>query len=218
TKGVLFFSDQELHTFNWEAHSAGLQVRMHAIGDRAVEQLLTAYQKALDEKPRPNHRHRIEHFLLAQPRQIERAARLGLCVSMQPAFLHRWQGRPNLYVERLGEKRARGVNPLRQVAEAGITLAGGSDSFVTQMNPLLGVHAAVNDHPPESRLTVQQALEAFTINGAKLAFEEAEKGSIREGKAADLVVLSENPLHCPPASIKDIPVEMTIVEGVIQKG
>ncbi len=217
TEGVLYFSDQELQTFIREAHLSGLQVSMHAIGDRAIEQILTAYQVVLEQYPRPDHRHRIEHFLLAQPCHIQRASRLGLNIAMQPAFLHFWQGRKNLYVDRLGPERARGVNPLRQVTDAGIPMAGGSDSFVTPMNPLLGIHAAVNDHPVENRLTPYEALEAFTINGARLAFEEDQKGSIRKGKAADLVVLGENPIHCPPACIKDIPVEMTIVEGVIQK-
>ena len=218
TEGVLYFSDEELYTFIREAHSAGLQISMHAIGDRAIEQLLDAYEAALKEDPRPDHRHRIEHFLLAQPAHVERAARLGICVSMQPAFMHFTQERPNVYRERLGEERARRVNPLRQVMSAAIPLAGGSDSFVTPMDPLVGVHSAVSDHPPESRLTVQQALEVFTTNGAWAAFEEAEKGSIAPGKAADLVVLGENPLRCAPEAIKDIPVEMTVVEGVIRKG
>ena len=217
-EGVLYFSNQELRTFIREAHSSGLQISMHAIGDRAIEQLLSVYETVLGEQPRTDHRHRIEHFLMAQPGQVQRAARLGLGVSMQPAFLHFSEERPNLYRERLGEERARQVNPLRQSVEAGILLAGGSDSFVTPMDPLLGVHSAVNDHAPENRLTPQQALEVFTINGARLAFEESEKGSIRPGKAADLVVLGENPLHCPPESIKDIPVEMTIVEGDIKTG
>lgn len=218
TEGVLYFSNLELRTFIREAHSAGLQISMHAIGDRAIDQLLDAYGAVLEEQPRADHRHRIEHFLMAQPWQVQRASRLGLSVSMQPAFLHFSEERSNVYRERLGEDRAGKVNPLRQAREAGILLAGGSDSFVTPMDPLLGVHSAVNDHAPESRLTTQQALEVFTINGARLAFEEHEKGSVRTGKAADLVVLGENPLQCPPESIKDIPVEMTIVGGVIQKG
>jgi hypothetical protein len=218
TDGVLYFSDEELQGFVREAHGAGLQIGMHAIGDRAIEQLLTAYELALGERPRRNHRHRIEHFLLARPEHIQRAARLGLYLSMQPAFFHFWEGRTNLYLERLGEERALQANPLAQAVGAGIVVAGGSDSFVTPMNPLLGIHAAVNDHPPQSRLGVSQALAMFTIQGARLAFEEEEKGSLREGKAADLVVLGENPLRCPPAIIKDIPVEMTIVAGVVRKG
>lgn len=217
TEGVLYFSDQELHTFIREAHASSLQVSMHAIGERAIQQLLNAYQSVLAEAPRPDHRHRIEHFLLARPSQIQRASALGLSISMQPAFLHFGRGRKNLYLDRLGPERAAAVNPLRQVKDAGITLGGGSDSFITPMNPLLGIHAAANDHPSASRLTVHAALEAFTIDAARLAFEEDRKGSIGTGKAADLVVLGENPLRCSPGCIKDIPVDMTIVEGVIQK-
>ncbi|MDP2659267.1 MAG: amidohydrolase [Dehalococcoidia bacterium] len=217
TEGVLYFSDQELRTFIREAHAAGLQVSMHSIGDRAIQQLLDAYEAVLEETPRADHRHRIEHFLLAHPGQIERASRLGLHVSMQPAFLHFGGERKNVYAERLGPERSGAVNPLRQAMDAGITVAGGSDSFITPMNPLLGIHAAVNDHPPESRLTPRKALEMFTVNGARIAFEENQKGSIRNGKDADLVVLGENPLTCPPGSIKDIAVEMTLVNGVVLK-
>ncbi|MDP2935502.1 MAG: amidohydrolase [Dehalococcoidia bacterium] len=218
TEGMLYFSDQELQTYIREAHSSGLQISMHAIGDRAIGQLLDAYQTVLSEQPRRGHRHRIEHFLMAGPEHIENAARLGLCASMHPAFLHFSEERPNIYLERLGEQRAARVNPLSQALSSGVIVAGGSDSFVTPMDPLLGIHSAVNDHPPGSRLNVQQALEVFTINGARLAFEENEKGSIHPGKAADLVVLAENPLRCSPDAIKDIPIEMTIMDGVIRKG
>ncbi len=217
TEGVLYFSDQELRNFIQQAHAAGLQVSMHAIGDRAIQQLLDAYESVLEETPRADHRHRIEHFLLAHPDQVERAARLGLHVSMQPAFLHFGEERKNVYAERLGPDRSGAVNPLRQAMDSGITVSGGSDSFITPMNPLLGIHAATNDHPPESRLTPRKALEMFTVNGARIAFEEGRKGSIVVGKDADLVVLGENPLSCPQGSIKDIPVEMTLVRGAVLK-
>jgi predicted amidohydrolase YtcJ len=219
TRGVLYFSDEELDDFVGRAHKAGLQISMHAIGDAAIEQLLNAYEQALAGDRRPDHRHRIEHFSLPTREHIERAARLGVAVAMQPIFA----AMPDsgeidcqlAGLEYLGPERYARRHPYRTIIDAGILVGGGSDSDAKPMGPLAGMHAVVNHPDEERRLTAREALSLFTTNAAKIGFEEEEKGTIAPGKLADLVVLGEDPLSVDPTSLKDIPVEMTIVGGEI---
>jgi hypothetical protein len=100
-----------------------------------------------------------------------------------------------------------------------LLVAGGSDSTVTPLGPLLGVHAALNHSLPGERVSVQQALELYTINAARIAFEEEDKGSLEVGKLGDMVVLEADPFEVDPGRIKEIPVEMTVIGGeVVFKG
>lgn len=218
-KGVLYFSDEELNDFVGRAHRAGLQISMHAIGDAAIEQLLNAYEQALARDPRSDHRHRIEHFSLPAPEHIERASRLGVALGMQPIFAampEPGEGHSQLPgLEFLGPKRYSRRHPYRKIVDAGILVAGGSDSDAKPMGPLAGMHAVVNHPDEERRLTVMEALSLFTINAAKIALEEGQKGTIEPGKLADLVVLGDDPLTADPRTLKNIAVEMTIVGGEI---
>ena len=212
TRGVLYFSDQKLENLVASAHKEGLQITFHAIGDRAIEQVITVYEKVQKHHPREGARHRIEHFELPTPDHIERAARLGLICSVQPAFEYFWGG-SGMYGIRMGEERARRTNPFRSILDAGVILLGGSDSDVTPIDPLIGIQGAVTHSTPEHRITAQEALEMFTINGAYGVFQEDIKGSISPGKWADLVVLSENPLKVSKETIKDIQIHTTIKQG-----
>jgi len=213
SNGVLYWEDEPLNKFVLEAHQAGLQISMHAIGDRAVDQLCRAYDAALKIGPRTDHRHRIEHFMLPTPYAMRRAAELGLVLAMQPAFEHFWGGTGGMYEARLGKNRTLKTTPLKTLLSMGCKIAGGSDCYVTPMDPLLGVHAAVNHHNENERISVGEALELFTVNGAYAAFEEDSKGTIKEGYLADMVVLASDPLSSPANQIKDIKVLHTIVGG-----
>jgi predicted amidohydrolase YtcJ len=218
TTGVLYFSDEELHGFVGRAHRAGLQISMHAIGDAAIEQLLGAYERVLQEAPHTDHRHRIEHFSLPTLDQIQRAARLGVAVAMQPNFAALLTGEDSgefrvAGLRHLGPVRHRRRHPYRRIIDAGILVAGGSDSDPRPMGPLVGVHAVVNHSDEERRLTVLEALCLYTTNAAKIAFEEKEKGTIEVGKLADLVVLGDNPLTADPRALEKIPIELTVVGG-----
>ncbi len=220
--GTLYHNQDEIDAFVLRAHKAGLQVAMHAVGDAAVEQALNAYEAALaghtsdDPSGRArgrDHRHRIEHCEIIREDQIQRAHRLGVALAIQPPFNHYWPH--TTYYPLLGEERAWKADPVRTLLRPGLLVAGGSDSTVTPLGPLIGVHAAVNHSNPAERTGVREGLELYTINAARIAFEEGEKGSLETGKLGDLVVLAEDPLRIEPAQIKEIPVEMTVVGGQI---
>ena len=115
----------------------------------------------------------------------------------------------------IGEERIKRSHVFRSILDEEVLVSGGSDSPVTRMNPLGGIHAMVNHPMEEQRIDIHEALEVFTINGARIGFEEDIKGSIEPGKLADFVVLSDDPYMIPKEEIGNIQVEMTIVGGNI---
>jgi predicted amidohydrolase YtcJ len=211
--GTLYHTQEEIDAFVLRAHRAGLQVAMHAVGDAAVEQALHAYEAALAALPRDDHRHRIEHCEIIREDQVQRAQRLGVALAIQPPFNHYWPH--SEYIPSVGQARAMKADPIRMLMRPGLLVAGGSDSTVTPLGPLIGVHAAVNHSNPAQRVNVQEALELYTINGARIAFQENDRGSLQVGKLGDLVVLAEDPFEVDPIHIKDISVEMTVIGGEI---
>lgn len=212
TKGSLYFTQEELNEFVLEAHKNNLQVTVHAIGTRAIEQILNSYEYCQKIYPRKNHRHRIEHFEIPTDEHIERASKLNIILSMQPASEYYWGNERGMYETRLGDMRKK-TNPLKKILDKGLIVAGGSDSDVTPINPILGIHAAVNHPIKEHAITVYEALKMFTINGAKAVFEEEYKGSIEIGKYGDFVILNENPFKVKKDRLKDIQIAATIKEG-----
>lgn len=215
--GTLNYSQQEMANFILQAHQKGLQIAVHCEGDRAIEQVLFSYEQALRQAPREDHRHRIEHFELPTENQLERVARAGIVVCMQPAFLPVFffrDGRER-YETFLGKSRLRRIHPYRAMLAHGILMCGGSDSPVTKINPMEGISAAVNHPHREERLPVVEAIKLFTINAAKAGFEDYLKGSLEVGKIADLVVLSDNPHSISPENIATLSVEMTFVNGKV---
>ena len=218
TKGSLYFKEEELQAFVHQAHHAGLQISMHAIGDAAIEQLLNAYEAALKKEPRSDHRHRIEHFSLPTPEQVDRVARLGVTLAMQPNFaLMPDPGADEDFqfasISVLGPERFGRRHPYRTILEKGILVAGGSDVNAGPLGPLLGLHALVNHPDQERRLSAYETLALYTVNGARIGFEEDRKGVIAPGMQADLVVLGDNPLTAPKNTLKDLTVEKTLVKG-----
>lgn len=205
-RGQLNYDEQELFPIVNRAHEQGWQVMAHAIGDRAIEAVLGAYERTGIE---PEDRYRIEHFELARDEHLERAANLGIVASMQPNFLQ-WVGSGGMYQARLGEERTGRATPHRLVLDAGIKLACGSDCM--PFSPLFGIHQAVNAPHPAQRLTVEEALRCYTRGGAHASFEEELKGSLAPGRLADFIVLSADPFQ-RPEGIENIKVEMTYLGG-----
>lgn len=211
--GMLFFKDSELYEFVEESHRNNLQVSMHAIGDRAIGQLLDTYEKVLKKYPRKDHRHRLEHFELCTMEQIKKTAELGIVLAMQPAFDYLWGGANQLYHSRLGLERSLFSNPFRTILDHGCIVTGGSDSDVTPLDPILGIHSAVNHFNPQQQISVDEAIRMYTIHSAFAAFEENQRGSIAPYKLADLTILEENPFTTDKTKIKEIPVSITICRG-----
>lgn len=212
TSGMMLYTQKKLDRLILKAHKAGLQLAVHAIGDRAIESVLKAFSKALKEFPRESHRHRIEHCSVFNPRLIKQMKRLGLIASVQPHFVVSdfW------IVDRVGKARALWVYSFKTLMHKGLIVVSGSDSPVDPLNPLLGIWAAVAKKSlSEESLTVEETLRTYTLNAAYASFEENKKGTIDVGKFADLTVLSDDLFNVPPDEIKRAIVEMTIVDGRI---
>ena len=215
TKGQLLYSQEELNELVAKAHKANLRLVMHAMGDQAIELTLAAIEKALMEAPRNDHRYRLEHASVLNKELTQRIKELGMMVSVQPKCVISefsvWSA-----VERLGSERARWLYPLKTLINEGIRVVGGSDCPMEPLSPLQAIQAAVTrQFFPEERITVDEALRMYTVNAAYASFEETVKGSIEEGKLADLTVLSGDPRTVPPSKIGDINVKMTIVGGKV---
>lgn len=213
TSGVLYYNDEKVTEFCKAANRAGLQIEMHAIGDKAFDQACRALKAALDDFPRKDHRHGIIHDCLPTEEGIRICAEYGIQMPVQSAFIN-WRQEPDSYlVSILGEERANRLNPLKTFTENGIVISGGSDAPCTSPNPIDWIDRAVNHSNPEEALTVEQALRMCTLNGYYTTFDEKERGSLEEGKIADMVILSGNPYTTPKESLKDLKVEALYLGG-----
>lgn len=204
-------------------HNAGLQLCLHAIGDKAQDWSLNAYENALKKNPR-SHRHRIEHFgnLMTNQERISRAKAVGLI----PVTTVEWLYEEGDFIEwYLGPVRAAQSWPIRSMLDAGLKVTNCSDTVGAtpfSTNPLYSMWCAVtrqtyfgNRLIPEEAISVKEALRLYTTNAAYSGFEETLKGSIEPGKLADLIVIDRDILTAPDDQIKDIKVDMTIIDGKI---
>jgi len=210
-------SQEELDELVFAAHKAGFQCAIHSNGDREIDMVLDAYEKALGKLPREDHRHRIEHCSVATPAILERAKRLDIVL-----VLHSYIYEHGDKMEAYGERRWPMMHPNRSAHELGIPVAGSSDSPVSGAVPLLRIQSMVTrttaegkTYGPEQRVTAEQAIRIWTLGGAYASFEDDIKGSIEVGKLADFVILSDDPTQVPADTIKDMRVEKTIVGGKV---
>jgi hypothetical protein len=216
-QGELSHHDDTMAEFFHAAHNAGLQVGVHAIGDRAIEQVLATWERvylALDSRERRHfraRRHRIEHFVLPSAGQIERTAMLGLAVSVQPAFDRLWGQGGGMYEERLGPARAMAAHPIRSMIERGIEVGVGSDSPVAPLDPMLAIAALENHHEPTQRLTRLEALKLHRVGSARLGRQEGKKGALEPGWHADFAAFDADPLDV--ASVEGLRPVLTVSLG-----
>ena len=192
--GTLMHSDAEVEAYFAEAEALGISAGVHAIGDRAIEQCLAAWERVLGGKASPRNRHFIEHVEIATPAQLSRCAQLGLYLSMQPQFDAYWGAPGGMYDLRLGAERARTMNAFASAKRAGATLVGGDDSPVCRLSPLDGMRAASAHHNAAERLGVEAALLMYTYDAARFGHAEAETGALLPGFSADYVVLEGDPI------------------------
>ncbi len=205
-----------------DADKAGLQLAVHAIGDRAIRAILDMFERLEHEEGMSDRRLRIEHAQHLSPADIPRFAKLHVIASVQPYHAiddGRWADK------RIGPERVKTTYAFRSLLDAGAVLAFGSDWFVAPMNPLVGIYAAASrrtldgKHPngwvPQQRISVAEAVHAYTMGSAYASLEDGIKGSIEPGKLADLAVLSDDIFHIDPVAIEKTKVDVTIFDGKV---
>lgn len=202
--------------------AAGLQLCIHAIGDAAISQVLDLFSEVRKTDGDADRRWRIEHSQHVAPKDFQRYAQLGVIASVQPYHAiddGQWAEK------RIGPERAKTTYAFKTFAANGVKLAFGTDWDVAPLNPMLGIFAAVTretldgKHPdgwvPEEKISVAQAVEAYTMGSAYAEFQDRDKGSIAPGKLADMVMLSDDIFSIDPNMIRDVKVERTIVGGKV---
>jgi len=210
--GYMTLDEDEIYARMKRAHCAGYQVCIHAVGDRGIENCVRLFERLLEDHPREDHRHRIEHASIADPELVERIARAGLHICAQPLFI---RSERSWLPKRLGETRAGRAYPFRDYIDAGINVAFSSDAPIEDADVIAGLDFAVNrgGFHPEQGVTMREAIEAYTVNAARLQFEEDVKGSIEVGKLADLVVLDRDPFDIAPQDIGQARICATFIRG-----
>jgi len=212
----------DLEKWSIDADRNRLQLCVHAIGDRANSYMLDLYERISKNNSPWERRFRIEHAQHLRYSDIKRFSKLNVIASVQPYHCID----DGVWAEkRIGKKRLKYTHPYKSFLDNNVTVAFGTDWPVAPLNPLLGIYAAVtrrtvdNKNPdgwiPEQKISVEDAIKCYTLNAAFAGFEENIKGSIEEGKLADMVVLSEDILILYPVNIKDVKVDMTIFNGEI---
>jgi predicted amidohydrolase YtcJ len=200
-------------------HQSGFQACLHAVEEKAVEAACSAIEYALRKFPKPDHRHRIEHCSVCPPSLARRLAALGIMVVTQPSFIY-YSG--DRYLQTVPAEEIKHLYPIRTLLKSGVKVAASSDCPIAPANPLMGIYAASSRMTEtgeavlsEEKITPEEALRMYGEYAARATFDERMKGSISLGKLADLVVLNGDPTTVPIDEIKDIKVEMTILNGEI---
>jgi predicted amidohydrolase YtcJ len=220
-RGFFITEPADMQLMALAADARGLQLNIHAIGDRANAALLDIFDAVAQQNGKRDRRSRIEHAQHLRPQEISRIATTGVIPSMQPYHAiddGRWADKV------IGAERARYTYAFRSLLDAGARLAFGSDWSVAPAEPLAGIHAATTRrtldgaHPggwvPEEKITVEEALAAYTRNGAYASFEEGIKGTLAPGKLADMVLLDQDITRIAVEDIPETSVVRTIVDGV----
>jgi predicted amidohydrolase YtcJ len=212
-------SPEEIEQRVIRAHNAGFQIGIHAIGDAAVIAVLDAYASAQALNPRPDARHRIEHCSLVDDAIIDRIREQGVIPIPGTTFLYYM--RP-VYLQNLGADRVRYAYAMKTFADRGIIAAASSDAPVVPVNPMLGIQTMVTRRDrlgdeifPEEQITVEEALRAYTWNGAFASFSEQRKGSLQPGFLADLTVFESDLRSVEPRQLEHQHVDYTIVDGEV---
>jgi predicted amidohydrolase YtcJ len=219
TTGRLNPDQSELNAIVLRIHESGYQAVIHAIEEQAIAAACSAIEKVLRESPRHDHRHRIEHCSVCRATLAQRIASLGITVVTQPSFIY-FNG--ERYLETVPKEDLEHLYSIGTLMKNGVSVAGSSDCPVVPANPLTGIYAAVTRKSetgkpvaPEEGITAYEALCMYTIGAARAGMDETITGSLVSGKAGDLVVLTGDPTSLPEEEIKNIEVEMTIIDGEI---
>jgi predicted amidohydrolase YtcJ len=222
--GLLALTQEELDDLVLKVHRGGMQLMIHAVGDRAQDMALDAIEKAIREVPGRDHRHRIEHLgdFFCTKERISRVKRLGVIPVVSSAFPYDCG---DYYQSRIGSDPRYLYGALRSMIDEGLMPPGSSDcvgSIPESINPFFNIWCAVTQETlkgkvlcPQERITVLEGLRMYTVNSAYAGFEDNIKGTIESGKLADLIVLSEDPLKVPVQELKNIQITKTIIGGQV---
>jgi predicted amidohydrolase YtcJ len=222
TSGILVYKQEELDHIIGMAHKHGMQIAIHCIGDKPMYMALESIKKALETIPKKNHRHSIVHCQITDEVLLNKFKELDVIAHIQPIFIHY-----DLHIveDRIGKERMKNSYAFKTMLKKGLHIGIGTDCPVEALDVMPSIYCAVTrkdlkGYPeggwmPEQKLTVEEAVYNYTMGSAYASFEENLKGSITEGKLADMVVLSEDIFEVEVDKIKDIEVDMTLLGGKI---
>ena len=222
-RGPIFVDPARLNGLVARLDREGFQVHIHAIGDRAVRAALDAFEGARSTNGARDARHHVAHVEAVHPDDIPRFRELGAAANFSPLWARADENTLDLTEPRLGPERSRWLYAMQSFVAAGAPVVFGSDWPVSSLEPVDGIEVAVTREieggsprgpwRPVERMTLPDAIAAYTVAGAWLDFSERERGSLEPGKLADLIVLSENLFRTPPRRIHDVQVDYTIFDG-----
>ncbi|MFF4189660.1 amidohydrolase [Nonomuraea sp. NPDC001831] len=220
--GISFVGPEDLRAYVTRLDAVGVQVHVHAVGDRAAREALDAFEAALKVNGRKGNRHHIAHLQVVHPDDVPRFAALEVTANIQPLWAAHEPQMDELTIPFLGDRRAAWQYPFGDLLRSGAALAAGSDWPVSSPDPFLGIHVAVNRMLPDGsgrpflpaqRLSVAAALSAYTIGTARINHLDTRTGTIEPGKLADLIVTDADPFAVPSGDLGGITVLATYVEG-----
>ena len=218
-RGIFICSDEEMHGMIADYHARGFQIATHAIGDAAIEQVLSGYERAMGNNVDTQRRHRIEHCGFLTQDQIDRMARIGVLPAPQPIFLYEFG---DLYVDALGHGRPEVSYPMRRWQDVGLRPSASSDGPVSSTNPFQGLYSMVTRKTnrgtvlgAEEAFTLEEAIGAYTVNSAYGSFEEAIKGTLEPGMLADVAVIDTDLFATEPAAWLQAQADLTVVGGEV---
>jgi predicted amidohydrolase YtcJ len=213
--GILYQTDEFWNKFIMESHRNDLQIAVHAIGDRAVEQILTQYEKAKNTSPKKAIKHQIIHCELMKKDQIRRMSKAKIAAVIQPMFDQLWGNEGGFYENKVGYLPAQRMNRFKRMIDAGILVCGSSDWYITTLDIRKQLNALMKHHKEDQRLSFSQALKLYTQNPATLIGEEETAGRMQVGYDADFTIFSRNPIN--RNIVRDTKIEGVLVDGKLIK-
>lgn len=217
--GIFIYGDAELHGYIADYHARGFQIATHAIGDAAIEQVLSGYERAIGNVTDTDRRHRIEHCGFLTDGQLARMARIGVLPAPQAIFLYEFG---DLYIDALGHGRPEASYPMRRWIDAGLYPSGSSDGPVSSTNPFRGLYTMVTRKTskwtvigPEEAISLEEAIGAYTVSSAYGSFEEGIKGTLEPGKLGDVAVLDTDLFATEPEAWLDAQCDVTVLGGEV---
>ncbi len=215
--GNVYLSPEDIEEMLKACAPKGIQLALHAIGDRAIDTVMFCYNWSFEKFGSDSPANRIEHFVLPSAKAIRYARQTRTHICVQPAFDFFWGGKNGLYEKRLGPDRLDSANPLRTLLDLGIRLAGGSDSPVTPPNPMLGIQAAVNHNNPDERVDLNTAFSMFITDGHHFSGKANQRGKLSSGFFADFITFKDDPFLTPSIRLKNHLPERLFIKGNLIK-